>query len=331
MKTSALESLVDKLTCSNQQLVIIAEQQCEELRKLRDVVVNANQLPSVVTNISDAKSVTLLAGNSLLRDVSAVGNDTIAVRRKSGATLEDIGDMIEEVRHADNLDVRKIVIVGGTREIMGNVPTQEIKENMELIVQKAKSVTPSITLSSVLPCSKGENAEQLAEVNSAIKQVCDDMNVIFVDHESNLTFRNGDVDTSAFQADGIYLSASGVDRVLSNLSTPKHTSRKTVKRQRHASTRRSAIRIVERAQTINRDPRPANEKQQQQQRQRNVRRSTDRDVTQEPTRDDMHRDDNEWRVVSRRRSTQDRRTPAQSAKCGQTNHVTARCKHAQTW
>ena len=59
-----------------------------------------------------------------------------------------------------------------------------------------------------------------------------------------------------------------------------------------------------------------------------MRRSTDRDVTQDPTRDDTQRDGNEWRVVSRRRSTQDRRTPGQCAKCGETNHVTARCKHA---
>ena len=89
-----------------------------------------------------------------------------------------------------------------------------------------------------------------------------------------------------------------VDRVLSNLSLPKQTSRKTVKRQRHASTRRSAIRVDESTRgsttrAINRDPRPHNESHQHQQRQRYVRRSTDRDVTQEATRDDMQRDDNE--------------------------------------
>ena len=96
-----------------------------------------------------------------------MGNDKIAVRRKSGATLEDIGDMIEEVRHADNLDVTKIVIVqDGTRELMGNVPTQEFKEKMEVLVQKTKTVTLSVTVSSVLSCSKGANPEQLAEVNT---------------------------------------------------------------------------------------------------------------------------------------------------------------------
>ena len=157
-------------------------------------------------------------------------------------------------------------------------------------------------------------------------------NELFVDQGSNLTFRNGEVDTSAFQAYGIHLSASGVDIVLSNLSLPKQTSRKTVKRQRHASTRRSAIRVDERARrstarTINRDTRTANEKQQHQQRKLHVRRSTDRDVMQEHTRDDMQRNYNERRVVSRRRSMQDRRTPGQCANCGETNPVTARCKH----
>ena len=128
-KTSALETLIEKLTCSNQQLVALVVEQQQDLRKISENI----SIPTTTTDttdsphISDAKSVTLLAGNSLLRDVSAVGIDTIAVRRKSGATLEDIGDMIEEVRHDDNLDVTKIVIVGGTREVMGNVPANEIK------------------------------------------------------------------------------------------------------------------------------------------------------------------------------------------------------------
>ena len=131
-KTSALETLIEKLTCSNQQLVALVVEQQQDLRKLSENI----SIPTTTTgttyspHISDAKSVTLLAGNSLLRDVSAVGIDTIAVRRKPGATFEDIGDMIEEVRHDDNLDVTKIVIVGGTREVMGNVPANEIKENM---------------------------------------------------------------------------------------------------------------------------------------------------------------------------------------------------------
>ena len=45
-------------------------------------------------------------------------------RLPSARNLNDIGEMIDEVSRADNLDVGKIVIVGGTSELMGNVPTQ---------------------------------------------------------------------------------------------------------------------------------------------------------------------------------------------------------------
>ena len=91
-------------------------------------------------------SVTLLAGNSLLRDVnedtSTGGNDnSITVRKKSGATLNDLGEMIDEVCRADNFDLSQIVIVGGTRGIMGNVPAQEIQENVSRLLQKRKTVT----------------------------------------------------------------------------------------------------------------------------------------------------------------------------------------------
>ena len=120
-----------------------------------------------------------------------------------------------------------------------------------------------------------------------MRSTCVDHDVLFVDNDVNFTFRNGSVDDTAFQRDGIHLSESGTDRLLRNLDLPKqHVGRK--QRQRHESTRRSAIRV--------------DENNQQQQRQRNVRRSTVRDVTQELTRDDTPRDDNEWRVVSRRRS-----------------------------
>ena len=226
---------MSKLDQSNEQLVILVSEQRIEIRGLRDDVRVGARRPGPDGDNVRPPSVTLLAGHSLLRDVhedtSTGGNDNpIAVRNKSGATLNGIGEMFDEVCRADNFDESQIVIVGGTREIMGNVPTQEIKENMSRLLQKAKTMTPKVTMSSLLLCSKGANPEQLAEVNSAIKHVCNDMGVTFVDHLSNLTFKNGDVDTSAFHADGIHLSANGVDRVLSNMSFPRQTST-TVKRR----------------------------------------------------------------------------------------------------
>ena len=130
-------------------------------------------------------------------------------------------------------------------------------------------------------------------------------------------------------SNGIHLSESGTDRLLRNLDLSKQPMRRK-QRQRHERTRRSPIRVDESARRsttrINRDPRLVNESNQHQQ--RHVQPSTDRDVMQELTRDDTQRDDNEWRVVSRRWSMQNRRTPCQCMKCGESNHITARCKQA---
>ena len=189
-----------------------------------------------------------------------------------------------------------------------------INDEVEKLLQKAKSVTQCVKVSSILPSKNTPNSERLSDPNTKVRSTCVDHDVLFVDNDVNFTFRNGAVDDAAFQRDGIHLSQSGTDRLLRNLDLPKQPVRRK-QRQRHESTRRSAIRV--------------DENNQQQQRQRHVRRSTVRDVTQEElTRDDTQRDDNEWRVVSRRRSTQNRRTPGQCAKCGESNRVTARCKHA---
>ena len=67
---------------------------------------------------------------------------------------------------------------------------------------------PSTELKKTCPdyCRKSENGDPISDRE---KHVCNDMNVTFVDNQSNLTFKNGDVDASAFHANDIHLSASG--------------------------------------------------------------------------------------------------------------------------
>ncbi len=145
------ESLVEKLTSSNQQLVTIAEQQCDEMRKLRDVVANASQLPSVITNISDTKSkpTTLLVGDSRLRDLhlgdNASGNP-IRTRVKAGTRFNDIGEMIDDA--AKTSSIGAIIIVGGAREMKEDENADLINDEVEKLLQKAKSVTQRVKMSS---------------------------------------------------------------------------------------------------------------------------------------------------------------------------------------
>ena len=74
-------------------------------------------------NLLDVK---LLVGNSLVRDIdvmlTADGAETI-VCCKSGASFAEIGDMIDEAANHDKWN--GIVVVGGTKEAMGNVSIDE--------------------------------------------------------------------------------------------------------------------------------------------------------------------------------------------------------------
>ena len=94
-KTSALESLIEKLTVSNQQLVALVVEQQQDLRKLSEKTTN----PITDTIDSNPKVETALVGNSLLRDVHFDGPDNrsqIRVVKKSGATLKEIEQIIDE-------------------------------------------------------------------------------------------------------------------------------------------------------------------------------------------------------------------------------------------
>ena len=126
-------------------------------------------------------------------------------------------------------------------------------------MRKANTLTPTITLSSVLP-SKRTAVEAYcrrsvlpSKRSMKVKEACNEVDVKFVDNDANFTFRNGAADDAAFQRDGLNLSESGVGRLLLNLSqateilqTPTSTTTSTrVKRnkQRPIAERKSGTRL----------------------------------------------------------------------------------------
>ena len=185
---------------------------------------------------------TLLVGNSLLRDVrvdkTSSGNP-IKIRRKSATTLADIEQMIDDAAKTETID--EIIIVGGTHETTSDVSVANIKENIAQLLRKAKTLTPTIPVSSVLPSKRRANPDRRADVNMKMKEACNEVDVKFVDNDANFTFRNGAADDAAFQRDGLHLSESGVGRLLSNLSLPeqppKHNKRQD--QQQHRQTQRT--------------------------------------------------------------------------------------------
>ncbi|KAK2138451.1 hypothetical protein NP493_7728g00002 [Ridgeia piscesae] len=145
--------------------------------------------------------------------------------------------MIDDAAKTETID--EIFIVGGTHETTSDVSAANIKENIAQLLRKAKTLTPTITVSSVLPSKRRANPDRRADVNMKMKEACNEVDVKFVDNDANFTFRNGAADDAAFQRDGLHLSESGVGRLLLNLSLPeqppKQNKRQHQQQHRHVS------------------------------------------------------------------------------------------------
>ena len=205
-RSSVLESMLVRLEESNRQLVALVGEQRKEMSELRDGMKSANAC-SYADVVRAPRGVTLLVGNSLVRDIdrmrTADGVET-NVCCKSGVSFAEIGDMIVEAANHDKLN--GIVVVGGTNEAMGNVSIDELKERTQLLITKVKSVAEAATVGSVLPW-RDHDPERLAKVNGAIRETCREMCVKYVDHDGNFTFRDGTVDEAAYVSDGLHLSS----------------------------------------------------------------------------------------------------------------------------
>ena len=78
----------------------------------------------------------------------ASSGNPIKIQKKSAAILADIEQMIDDTANTETID--EIVIDRGTHETTSEVSVADIKENIAQLLRNAKTVKPTITLSSVL-------------------------------------------------------------------------------------------------------------------------------------------------------------------------------------
>ena len=106
-----------------------------------------------------------------------------------------------------------------------DVPAEKIQVDFEALLRKAQAVTSEITASDVLPVITGNEIKlgRLIEVNDRLKSTCGELDVKFVDNDTNFTFRNGTVDFATFNRDGIHLSQKGTGRLMTNLSCQSYS------------------------------------------------------------------------------------------------------------
>ena len=260
-----------------------------------------------------------------------------SVKCQSSA-FDAIGSMIDDAATEDR--IKEIIIVAGTHEMTEDIPVEQIQVDFEVLLRKAKAVTSEITVSSVLPVIRDNAIKhgRLIEVNERLKATCDELEVKFVDNDANFTFRNGMVDFATLDRDETHLSQSGTERLMLNLSLPKQHQQDT-----HVRTTREAVGLQANKRATASDwtvvgrrsvPKPVGRRSvPHPDGRRSVphpdgRRSVSTPIGRRSVPTPIGR-----RSVpnpdGRRSVPNVRHTPGQCTRCGESNHVTATCRHAQ--
>ena len=104
LKTPLLESAVNTLEESNQQLVTLVVEQ-QQVRSLRDDIMEEGRRQNTEADVAcvRAQGMTLLVGSSMSRDVrlsKAADRKQVKIRRTSGATFTDIGEKTDKIQSA---------------------------------------------------------------------------------------------------------------------------------------------------------------------------------------------------------------------------------------
>ena len=154
MVTKLRDSMSEMRNANAQLVGILAEQQ-SELHRLREdlkerLPVSKANTQAEATIDSPSKPTTLLVGNSLLRNLHhPVANDgsAVTVQRKSGVTLADLTDMLNEHKEVTNA-----IIVGGSREILNEATSlDDINDGFCRLIDTARAAANTVYVCSVLP------------------------------------------------------------------------------------------------------------------------------------------------------------------------------------
>ena len=88
---------------------------------------------------------------------------------KSDARFNDIGEIIDDA--AKTSSIAAIIIVEGAREMKEDEKADLVNDEVQKLLEKAKSLTQCMKMSSILPSKNTPNSERLSDLNQACAQM----------------------------------------------------------------------------------------------------------------------------------------------------------------
>jgi hypothetical protein len=159
----------------------------------------------------------LLLADSILRDVDPKKLIDTTFYSLPGARISTLKERLQNY-HGSSYDSVTFHVATNDLDNIKDEPEKipDVIEEYKALIEDSKAITNSVIVSSI--CPRLDDASALVEpFNAALRVVCDESNVKFVDHTPSFTLGDGVVNDGYIWRNGPHLTRPGVNRIAKNL------------------------------------------------------------------------------------------------------------------
>ena len=161
---------------------------------------------------------TALLGSSVIRDIDQtklVATKCVCIR---GGHIKDIQGAVDRLPNDRKL-CRIVLAVGGNDCDSGeDKPVTDIVAEYKDLIESAKTIAASVTVSSVCPRRKStEVTERIDALNAGLQGLCSDLQVDFIDNNPAFHLQDGSFNEGYLLPDNVHLTRAATNKLVSNL------------------------------------------------------------------------------------------------------------------
>ena len=227
--TELVQSLVSNIEDLKQQqqqterLLREREENCEKL--ITENVQLRQRVADVAASSSDERwrqfpraHGTAVLVSSIIRDVDQ--NKLVATKCICipGGHIKDIQAKVDQFPAGNRLCRAVLVLGGNDCDGRQDTPISHKLAQYKDLIEGAKSIATSVTVSSVCPRRKStELNERIDTLNAGLQGLCEDLQVEYVDHSPSFKLQDGTFNEGFILPDGVHLTRAATNELVLNL------------------------------------------------------------------------------------------------------------------
>ena len=216
-------TLQSELKEKHEQYVLLVNENAklkEENSRLQPKRRNGQQQPRIETPDLENNCDHLVITDSMLKDVDENKLSSTAFHKIPGARISAVEKKLESFQGVSYKTVTLHVATNDLYDIKDDsskIP--DVINNFKKLVQQVKALGDQVCISSV--CPRLDQVGELVEpFNVALKVLCEEMMVKYIDHTPSFTLADGRVNDGYLWRNGPHLTKQGTNCVIRNLQIP---------------------------------------------------------------------------------------------------------------